>query len=94
MGREKRETRRGPHHDTPALKHEALDEASRSTQSPRWRARRERDAKVHPACAGSGRDELGGGGGGVTAPGAPWVRAEASPGERLGVVVGGFAVRQ
>ncbi|XP_055276435.1 serine/arginine repetitive matrix protein 1-like [Moschus berezovskii] len=73
VGREKRETRRGPHHENPSLKHEALDEASRSTQFPRWRARRERDAKVHPACAGSGLDELGGGGGGVTAPGAPWL---------------------
>ena len=84
----------GPAPRHPALKHEALDKASRSTQSPHWRARRERDARVQPACAGSGRDELGGGGGGVTAPGAPWMRAEASPDERLGVVVGGFAVRQ
>ncbi|CAI9176016.1 unnamed protein product [Rangifer tarandus platyrhynchus] len=81
VGREKRETRRGPHLETPALKHEALDQASGSTQSLRWRARRQRDVKVHPACEGSGRDELGGGGGGVKAPGAPWVRAEASPAE-------------
>lgn len=51
----------GTAHETPAGR---LGPA----QSPRWRARRERDAKVRPACAGPDRGVLGGEGG-VTPPG-------------------------